>query len=237
MRRGAWHQCGHVGQKIVAELLAINVGVGAVISPKDLALDNASRYSEKYRELGADVLLDPQFYEPEYSAGKLNTYPTAQFRQSIGALGALQPGAMGGLSKALEDENRVLGTAAVIAPAIPYEAARPDIIDLNARLFSAAKAAGDEIGVPTYATVVLGQSSTSEGVANTILSSATALNSDGLSTPERFCSGFPEQKCSIDASKKASDIGGLFAWSSLFPDVRIRRRRGVFGWRFWPRPV
>ena len=32
-----------------------------------------------------------------------------------------------------------------------------------------------------------------------------------LSTPERFCSGFPEQKCSTDASKKASDIGGLFA--------------------------
>jgi len=32
-----------------------------------------------------------------------------------------------------------------------------------------------------------------------------------LSTPERFYSGFPEQKCSTDASKKASDIGGLFA--------------------------
>jgi NADPH-dependent curcumin reductase CurA len=50
-----------------------------------------------------------------------------------------------------------------------------------------------------------------------------------VSTPERFCSGLPEQKYSTDASKKASDIGGLFAWSSLFPDDGIRRRRGIFG--------
>ena len=50
-----------------------------------------------------------------------------------------------------------------------------------------------------------------------------------LSRPERFCSSFPEQKCSTDTSKKASDIGGLFAWSSLFPDDRVRWWRGIFG--------
>jgi transposase len=32
-----------------------------------------------------------------------------------------------------------------------------------------------------------------------------------VSTPERFCSGGPEQKCSRDASNKAPDIGGLIA--------------------------
>ena len=50
----------------------------------------------------------------------------------------------------------------LIAPAIPYEAARPDITQLNARLFLAAKAAGDALSIPTYATVVLGSSVTNE---------------------------------------------------------------------------
>ncbi|MFA7305380.1 MAG: hypothetical protein WC026_01750, partial [Hyphomicrobium sp.] len=36
-----------------------------------------------------------------------------------------------------------------------------------------------------------------------------------LSTPERMCSRFPEQKCSTDASKKAPDIGGLLAYGAL----------------------
>lgn len=179
MRRGAWHQCGHNGQKLVGELMQAGLGVGAIISPKDLALDNAREYSTEYRALGKGVLFDPQFYEPEFAAGKLGTYPTSAFRQSIGALGALQPSAMTALTQALETENRELGSDAVIAPAIPYEAARPDIVALNSRLFDAAKAAGDAIGIPTYATVVLGHSATTAGVAHGILSSATALSADG----------------------------------------------------------
>jgi hypothetical protein len=86
---------------------------------------------------------------------------------------------MSGLAQALETENRDLGCEAVIAPAIPYEAARPDIVALNSRLFDTAKAAGDAIGIPTYATVVLGHSTTTADVAQGILSSATALNADG----------------------------------------------------------
>jgi hypothetical protein len=179
MRRGAWHQCGYNSQKLIGELMQAGLGVGAIISPKDLALDKAKEYSEKYRLLGRGVLFDPQFYEPEFAAGKLTTYPTSAFRQSIGALGALQPAAISGLADALESENRELGCEAVIAPAVPYEAARPDIVALNARLFDTAKAAGDAIGIPTYATVVLGQSATTAGVAQGILSSATALSADG----------------------------------------------------------
>lgn len=179
MRRGAWHQCGHNSQKLVGELMQAGLGVGAIISPKDLALDNAKEYSTEYRALGKGVLFDPQFYEPEFAVGKLGTYPTSAFRQSIGALGALQPSAMTALTQALETENRELGSDAVIAPAIPYEAARPDIVALNSRLFDAAKAAGDTIGIPTYATVVLGHSATTAGVAHGILSNATALNADG----------------------------------------------------------
>ncbi|MBN9291307.1 MAG: hypothetical protein J0H36_09385 [Hyphomicrobium denitrificans] len=179
MRRGTWHQCGHNSQILVAELMEAGLGVGAIISPKDLALDKAKEYAAQYRGLGKGVLFDPQFYEPEFAAGKLGTYPTAAFRQSIGALGALQPSVMTGLAQALETENRELGCDAVIAPAIPYEAARPDIVGLNARLFDAAKAAGDAIGIPTYATIVLGHSTTTLDVAQAILSGATALNADG----------------------------------------------------------
>jgi hypothetical protein len=179
MRRGAWHQCGHQSQILIGELMQAGVGVGAILSPKDLSLDNARRYAEQYRSLGMGILFDPQFYQPEFAAGRLGTYPTLAFRQSIGALGALPPGAIAGLAQAIEDENRELGSDAVIAPAIPYEAARPDIIDLNALLFEAAKAAGDAIGIPTFSTVVLSDSATNEGVVSNILSSATALNADG----------------------------------------------------------
>jgi hypothetical protein len=37
-----------------------------------------------------------------------------------------------------------------------------------------------------------------------------------LSTPESYCSGWPARKCSRDASKKAPDIGGLFACRGFF---------------------
>src|ERR1019366_1278499 len=39
---------------------------------------------------------------------------------------------------------------------------------------------------------------------------------DKMSTPESYCSGWPERKCSRDASKKAPDIGGLFACRFFF---------------------
>jgi len=179
MRRGAWHQCGFNSQIVVRDFIQRGVGVGAILSPKDLSLDNAVSYSEEYRDAGGGVLLDPQFYEPEYSAGKLLSYPMAEFRQSLTALGGLSDAALAGLSAALESENQSLGCDAIIAPAIPYEAARPDIARLNARLFDAAKAAGNALGVPTYATVVLGQSVTTAVVAEGLLSSATALDADG----------------------------------------------------------
>ena len=179
MRRGGGHQCGYNSQKGVRDFLQNGVGVGAILSPRDLALDNARSYARAYRAAGAGVLLDPQFYEPEYSAGKLPSYPMAQYRQSITALGALSAPALAGLAGALENENSVLGCDAVIAPAIPYEAARPDLAQLNARLFEAAKAAGDRIGIPTYATVVMGSSVTTASVAQSVLSSATALAADG----------------------------------------------------------
>ena len=41
-----------------------------------------------------------------------------------------------------------------------------------------------------------------------------------VSTPESYCSGWPARKCSTDASKKAPDIGGLFACRG-FPVVRF----------------
>lgn len=179
MKRGVWHQCGHNGQLIAAELLEANIGVGAIVSPKDVALPRAVNHSERYRDAGASVLLDPQFYEPQFADGKLGTYPTTDFRKSVRTLTKLQTQVRAGLSKAIEEENRTLRTAAVVAPALPYEADRQDIVELNARLFDAAKSAGDAIGVPTYATVVLGRSATNAKVAQSILSGPTDLQADG----------------------------------------------------------
>jgi hypothetical protein len=164
---------------VVKEFLQAGVGVGAIVSPKDLAHEKAIEHAAQYRADGADVLLDPQFYVPEYSAGKVGTYPTAAFRQSITTLGAISERDLDGLARALEDENRRFGTSAIIAPALPYEAARPDIVALNSKLFRAAKKAGDALGVPTYGTVVISQTLSNMELVEKALSSATAEEADG----------------------------------------------------------
>ncbi len=158
MKRGPWHQMGDRSQKLVAEMLEKGKGVGAIISPKDLASASAIKYSDQYHDFGADVLLDPQFFLPAYSNSKLDSYPTNEFRMTISSLGNLKDAALDSLTAALIEANANLGTDAVIAPSAVYEAGRQDIDALNEKLFLAGKRAGDALSVPTYATVVLGHS-------------------------------------------------------------------------------
>ncbi len=150
MKRGTWHQCGDKSQKVVQEQLEHGNGVGAIISPRDLARDNAKVYANEYQSLGADVLLDQQFYVPDFANSNLSSYPISQHRANISNLNQISDTSLDLLAKDLEDANREIGVSALIAPAVIYEAARADIVQLNARMFSAAKRAGDALGVPTY---------------------------------------------------------------------------------------
>lgn len=171
---------GDRSQRMVLEQLQQGAGVGAVISPRDLSKDNAVDYSAQYHELNAQVLYDPQFHVPSFSNAKLDSYPISQYRNSVSTLHQINSQDLGQLASTLETENRDLATDAVIAPAIVYEAQRPDILNLNARLHHAAKQVGDSLGKPTYATVVIGLSAASSTVAiDWILSSVTGLNCDG----------------------------------------------------------
>jgi hypothetical protein len=180
MKRGVWHQCGDRSQKLVQEQLEHGNGVGVVISPRDLKQENAEAYSVEYRQHGADVLLDQQFYVPDFANVNLASYAISQHRAAISQRNQISDGALDRLAQDLEDSNKKLHTSAVIAPAVIYEAARADIVQLNARMFSAAKRAGDALGVPTYATVVLGRSvTTSTQTLSPVLSQVTALDADG----------------------------------------------------------
>ena len=158
MRRGAWHQFGDRSQRLVLEQLQGGVGVGAIISARDLAMNNAADYAQQYRTLGAGVLIDHQFYVPDFSNAKLASYPTNQFRDSISGLNQVNSQQLAGLAQAIDSIHTSIPADGIIAPAAVYEAGRPDIVDLNARLFETAKAVGDARGFPTYATVVLGRS-------------------------------------------------------------------------------
>lgn len=61
-----------------------------------------------------------------------------------------------------------------------YEAGRPEILALNGRLFRAARAVGNALGKPTYATVVVGRSAgATSATVSTALSHATSLDADG----------------------------------------------------------
>jgi hypothetical protein len=179
MKRGVWHQMGYNSQKLIIEHLDAKKGVGVIISPRYLSYDAAGTYAGHYAGKGAAVLHDPEFYVPESSQGKLGSYPSAALRASASALMRSSDSDLDNWSKALETENRNVGAAAVIAPALPYEAGRTDLVDLNARLFEAAKHAGDAIGVPTLATVVVGQSGTTASLIAEMLSAPTALPADG----------------------------------------------------------
>lgn len=180
MRRGAWHQFGDRSQKLALEQLEHGAGVGVVISPRDLSYSKAEEYASQYQGLGAEILVDQQFHIPEALVGELDTYPIATRRGPVSQLVHASGTNLVAIADALRETNTVLGASAVLAPAVVYEAGRPDIVALNETLFAASKAVADDLGVPCYATVFLGASSTTaDGPIDGVLSAATSLPADG----------------------------------------------------------
>lgn len=180
MQRGLWHQFGDRSQRLVQEQLANRNGVGVIISPRDLAFEKAVEYAVSYAESGAEILIDQQFYVPHFTNQRLTSYPISDYRISVSDLNGLSDHDASRLGAALELINQRIGAHAVLAPALAYEAGRRDITRLNARLFQISKEVGDNLGIPTFATVVLGQSTTtSQANLDSALSQATSLNADG----------------------------------------------------------
>lgn len=180
MRRGAWHQFGDKSQRLVLEQLHRGCGVGVILSPRDLAYRNAVQYAQEYRDLGAHVLIDQQFYVPAFRNTRLDSYAVSEYRTRISQLRQITDTGLARLTQTLVEMHEALSADGVIAPAVPYEAGRPDIVGLNSRLFTAAKRTGDELGVPTYATVMLGRSvASSDQTLFAALSHATSLDADG----------------------------------------------------------
>ena len=180
MRRGAWHQFGDRSQKMVLEQLERDVGVGLILSPRDISQDLAIEYAEQYQDFGVEILMDQQFYEPTYTNRKMETFAINEFRTSISKLRQISDPQLSGVAASLDEIHRNIFATGVIAPALTYEAGRQDIVDVNSRLFSAAKTVGDAIGIPTYASVVLGKSAIANiNTVNAAVSNATSLPADG----------------------------------------------------------
>ena len=180
MQRGVWHQCGDRSQKLVKEQLQQGSGVGVILSPRDLSRENAVAYSESYIKAGSQVLIDHQFYVPDFTNSRFGTYPISTFRQSVSDLNKISDHDLIGFQNELRADHAAMSASAVLAPAVVYEAGRTDILQLNSRLFSASKEVAAELKIPIYATVVLGKSVTSsDETMQSVLSQATALNCDG----------------------------------------------------------
>lgn len=180
MRRGPWHQFGDRSQKLALEQLQQGVGVGVVLSPRDLQVQNATTYAQQYHALGAHVLIDQQFYNPDFTNTNLNSYPINQYRTSVSQLHQITDVDLQSLANHLLANHTEISADGVIAPAVVYEAGSDQIVELNAKLFNAAKTVGDVLNLPTYATVVLGRSVALNPQALTsVLSSVTALDSAG----------------------------------------------------------
>ena len=167
-------------------------------------------YAAQYAQLDAPVLFDPQFYVPDFSNDNLDTYGLSRFRTSLGTLGQISDSDLDQLAGELESLGSELGVCGVIAPAAMYEAGRPDVLALNARLFDAAKMAGNALGVPTLASVTLAQSATNaDSTVVAAVGAATSINPDGWYygfefREERIPSG-------RDAVRRCCDAGLSFA--------------------------
>jgi len=180
MKTGIWHQMGDKSQKLVLEQLENGSGVGVIMSPRDMPLENAIEYAVNYRTLGADVLVDQQFYFPDFNNKKLETYPLNEFRTSLSQLTRINDSAFINVVDGILSINGQFNSSAVIAPAIVYESGRRDIVNLNAWLFRCAKTAAEQLGIPCYATIILGRSVTiSDQTMISTLSEVTSLPADG----------------------------------------------------------
>lgn len=180
MRSGVWHQCGDRSQKLALEEAAEGVGVGVIISPRDLTTESARTYAEQYRVADLDVALDPQFHVVGSTVGKLSSWSFNDLRDSVTSLAKFEAKDVDALARILERENRAVRASMIIAPALVYEAGRSDLVDANRRLFEAAKRAGDAIGIPTIGTAIIGRSSAdTDRSFSEALSAATAVPADG----------------------------------------------------------
>jgi hypothetical protein len=180
MRRGSWHQFGDKSQKFIIEQLQNGNGVGIVLSSRDLPLNHAIEYTQRYHGLGADVLIDLQFYKPNYRNEKMESYPVHPYRLLASTTNQISDTDLATLTSHLYSINHDLAANGLIAPALIYEAGRQDIMQKNEKLYYAAKNAGDSLGIPTYATVVIGRSAiSSDSTTFEIISHATALKCDG----------------------------------------------------------
>ena len=143
---------------------------------------------------------------PDFTNDNLDTYGLSVFRTTLATLGQITDAELSALSTELETLGSELGVWAVVAPAAMYEAGRPDIAELNARLFAAAKSAGDALGVPTLASVTLARSVTSSNATvAAAVDAASALSADGW----YYAFEFEEERIpsSRDAVRRCCDAG------------------------------
>lgn len=222
MRVGTWHQCGHNSQKMIIDLIDNGIGSGVIVSSRDVPRHKAIEYSSIYRSKSCEVIIDLQFCKPDFSNAKIQTYETFDFRQSIARLNAISDAELENLKSAIQNINTEVRTTAILAPAVKYEVGRPDICDLNQKLFDASKNVGDSLSIPTYATVIIGNSATSSmDTINSILSEATSLDCDGwylgfeFDTQERVPSSVREvyNCCSTQLKLASTGKPVLFAYA------------------------
>ena len=141
MRRGAWHQCGDRSQKLVEEQLQQGMGVGVILSPRDLTRLRALEYAATYIASGAEVLLDHQFYVPDFTNPRLNSYPVSAYRNAISTLNSLTDADLVEIGNQLRIDHQELHASSGVIGAVGRLRGRTTryFVQLNSRLFTVAR--------------------------------------------------------------------------------------------------
>ena len=99
--------------KLFGECVLHGAGVGVVISPRDLSRERAVELAPQYRDLHADVMIDPQLYLPDSTVGRISAYAElVPFRQAVSQLHKIPDAQLVALQAAIHQLNDDLGQSA-----------------------------------------------------------------------------------------------------------------------------
>ncbi len=153
-------------------------GGTVILSPRDLKDEQLKRLGQELRDLGGDVLRDPQFYLPHADHERLTTH--AYWPQGY-QTGTFWTGAeLGQLLRTLLDLNRAVGAREVILPGEYATRVDDDWLAHHAQLVEEAKATiGDRL--PLRATIALsGEATRTEADIDAVLEAVATWNVKGV---------------------------------------------------------
>ena len=164
--------------KLDKEFVENDLASGVILSPRVYKLNQIENHSKEIKELGGDILFDPQFYQPHTEREKLLEFPywekldfnTSTFDEST---------ASSFCQSCIEYQVNTLGVSKILIPGRYSNSIDEYWLEMHHNFAETAHSL--DIGVPTYSTIALGPDVIlNDEVFNSVLDEVTAYPTDGI---------------------------------------------------------